>query len=341
MRHAIHIIHERKTEVYNVTIQKWFTHPIGLVVSSLVATMLWGSAVPIVKLSYGQLQIEKSDVFGQILFAGYRFAFAGLLLLIMVRVVGSIRNPQHAIVAGGDPSIHRPQLLGKRDQVLRITRLALVQTFLQYILFYIGIMYSSGIQGAILSGSASFFQMLFAQAMYRNEPFTKRKIIGLLLGFAGVFAVGFGQSGALHFQFGFGEICLLLSAAAGAFGNVLARHESRHMPVLALTAKQMFLGGLGLVIIGVVKRGVMPFHFHGVTIAIFIYLALVSALAFGIWNTVMKYNQVGKVSMYLFLIPVFGVILSSLILGETIHATVIAALASVVAGIIIVNRTTG
>ncbi|WP_339318908.1 DMT family transporter [Paenibacillus sp. FSL R10-2734] len=315
-----------------MTLQKWFTHPVGLVVSALTATILWGSAIPFVKLSYGQLHIAKEDMFEQILFAGYRFALAGFLLLVIVRIssYGAERKKRQAAEIAGVSS--------GRVSFWRISRLALVQTFLQYLLFYIGIMHSSGIQGAILSGSASFFQMLFAQAMYRNEPFTRRKIIGLLLGFLGVFAVGFGQGGGLHFEFGFGEVCLLLSAAFGALGNVLARHEARYASVLPLTGKQMLLGGLALAAIGIGKRGFLPFQFQTVSLIIFIYLALVSALAFGIWNMVMKYNQVGKVSMYLFLIPVFGVILSSIILGETIHLFVLAALASVVAGIIIVNR---
>lgn len=309
--------------------KRWFTHPAGIIISSLLATLLWGSAVPFVKLSYGKLQITQNDVFEQLLFAGYRFALAGLLLYLLLRIISWSQAGQNKAVT------IRHEKLG----VWRLSRIAFVQTFLQYVFFYIGIMNSTGIQGAIISGSASFFQMLFAHAMYRNEPFTKGKIAGLLLGFAGVFAVGFGQGGALHFQFGFGELCLLLSAAFGALGNVLARHESAKVSVLELTAKQMMLGGMGLAVIGIVKRGFMPFHFDVVTGVIFFYLAIVSAGAFGLWNMVMKYNQVGKVSMYLFLIPVFGVILSSFILGEAIHIGVLVALACVVSGIIIVNRT--
>ena len=53
----------------------------------------------------------------------------------------------------------------------------------------------------------------------------------------------------------------------------------------------------------------------------------------------MKYNKVGKVSMYMFFIPVFGVLLSSMILGEAIHSFVLLGLACVAAGIIVVNRT--
>ena len=43
--------------------------------------------------------------------------------------------------------------------------------------------------------------------------------------------------------------------------------------------------------------------------------------------------------MYMFFIPVFSVLLSSMILGEAIHSFVLLGLACVAAGIIVVNRT--
>ncbi|MNR66725.1 EamA-like transporter family protein [compost metagenome] len=52
----------------------------------------------------------------------------------------------------------------------------------------------------------------------------------------------------------------------------------------------------------------------------------------------MKYNSVGSTASYLFLTPVFGVILSALFLNETIGIAVIASLTAVCAGIIIINR---
>ena len=53
----------------------------------------------------------------------------------------------------------------------------------------------------------------------------------------------------------------------------------------------------------------------------------------------MKYNKVGKVSMYMFFIPVFGVLLSSMILGEAIHSFVLLGFSMCSQGIIVVNRT--
>ena len=48
------------------------------------------------------------------------------------------------------------------------------------------------------------------------------------------------------------------------------------------------------------------------------YMALLSALAFSIWSALLKHNPVGRVTIFNFLIPVFGVTLSAIFLGEDI-----------------------
>ena len=75
-------------------------------------------------------------------------------------------------------------------------------------------------------------------------------------------------------------------------------------------------------------------------VSMLIYLAFVSATAFSVWGTLIKYNNVSTVSVFGFMNPVFGVILSYLILSEKSPSGVLgtaAALVLVAAGIIIVN----
>jgi drug/metabolite transporter (DMT)-like permease len=303
-----------------VKAETWFRHPVGILISSLGATVLWGSALPIVKLSYAQLNMKQGDFFGQWVFAGYRFTMAGMILLLLSTMLGKSTN------------------IGKQRLPLsRLFRLGAIQTFMQYLLLYVGLSYSSGIEGSILVGSTSFFQILTARFMAPREKLIAAKWWGLAMGFAGIVVMGFGQSGGLHFHFGIGSVLLLASAVFGGFGNVLARQESMHESVISLTGKQMLIGGLGLLLVGGVNRGFTPYSFDGQTVGLLIYLSLLSAAGFALWNTVMKYNSVGRVSMYLFFIPVFGVILSAFILQEHVSSWVGLSLLLVVAGIITVN----
>ena len=71
-----------------------------------------------------------------------------------------------------------------------------------------------------------------------------------------------------------------------------------------------------------------------------IYMALLSTVSFSIWAQLLKYNPVGKVSIFGFSIPVFGVALSALVLKENIFTVQnLAALVLVSIGILIVNIT--
>ncbi len=301
-----------------VNTKRFFTHPLGVLVSAIFATFLWGSAFPFIKLSYAQLHIEHNAVGEQILFAGYRFFLAGIMLVLFLTILGKKMSFQ-------------PKTAGA------LVKIGMFQTFLQYICFYIGLSYSTGIQGAIISGTSSFFQIFMAHFFYKDDSLSLRKMLGVFVGFWGVVLVNM-TKGKLELNFGVGEWLLLCAAIFYSYGNILAKEGSRKMDVGYLTAYQMIIGSLGLLAIGIAKVGFMPFTFTVQTIGMLLYLSFLSAAGFLIWNTIMKYNKVGKISMYMFLIPVFGVMLSSFILGETIHSFVLLGLACVVAGIVIVNR---
>ncbi len=96
--------------------EKFFTHPIGVFIAAIVATFLWGSAFPFIKLSYAELGIQPQEVGEQILFAGYRFLLSGVMLLLFFKVLGK------------DMSFKK----GTGKQLIQI---GLFQTFLQYICF--------------------------------------------------------------------------------------------------------------------------------------------------------------------------------------------------------------
>ena len=76
---------------------------------------------------------------------------------------------------------------------------------------------------------------------------------------------------------------------------------------------------------------------HGV--AMLLYLAMVSAVAYSLWGMLLKYNPISKVAVFGFMNPVFGVILSALLLQEadSLGVMCIAALGLVCVGIYIVN----
>lgn len=282
--------------------------------------LLWGSAFPSIKIGYQLFHIDSADTGSQLLFAGYRFTLAGILVIL----AGSL--------------LQRRFLIPSRDSVSRVIRLSLIQTVLQYVLFYIGLAHASGITSSIVEASNVFFAILVASCLFRLEPLDSRKLMGCLIGFMGVVLINVaGESLSLHMSLA-GEGCILLSALSYAFSSVMIKRYSQLENPVTLSGYQFVCGGIILSAIGTCMGGKVT-GFGVFPVFLLLYLAFISATAYTIWGILLKYNPVGNVSIYGFMNPVCGVILSALLLNEkkSFQLSTIAALLLVCAGIWIVN----
>ena len=105
-----------------------------------------------------------------------------------------------------------------------------------------------------------------------------------------------------------------------------------------MTAYQLMFGGSVLTVAGFLMGGKIG-YVDGKSLALLIYMALLSAVAFTLWTVLLKYNPVGKVTIFGFSIPIFGSVLSAVFMGEKLFSWKnLAALLLVSAGIIMVNK---
>lgn len=109
-----------------------------------------------------------------------------------------------------------------------------------------------------------------------------------------------------------------------------------------LSGWQFVFGGAFMMAVSIIFGGHIPSaDLSGC--GMLLYLAFVSAAAFSIWGLLLKFNPVSKISVFGFMNPVFGVILSMLLLGENGNTNIFRTLLSlllVIGGIIIVNINT-
>jgi drug/metabolite transporter (DMT)-like permease len=288
------------------------------VVVCICATLccfLWGSAFPGIKYGYSLFDISSDNTGLQIIFAGLRFTLAGL----MVVVIGSLMN--------------RRMLLPKRESVLKIVHLSLLQTTGQYFFFYVGLAQTTGVKSSIIQATNVFIALFVAVVIYRQERPSRNKIIGSVIGFVGVVIIElYGQNAAYNNGnfVGVGEICVLLSTVAYAFSSVYIKKYSKDEMPMILSGYQFIVGGITLLAMGMIWSRFTPGEISltmnmdriigGMSktenVVIVLYLAAVSAIAYTLWGTLLKYNSVSKISVFGFLTPVFGVILSAAVLGE-------------------------
>lgn len=281
--------------------------------------LLWGSAFPGIKIGYVLFNIQANDIASKLLFAGYRFVLAGIFLLLLAQI-------------SGKSIVHN----SKRN-ILSLFLLGMVQTTFQYIFFYIGVANTTGVKGSVMNSTAVFFSVILAHYLYMNDKLTKAKALGCIVGFIGVILVNF-NSDLLQFSFSVtGEGFVVIAALFASIGAIYAKKLTESMDVVVITGYSLFIGGILLVILGEVSGGQVD-HFTLKSSINLIYLALLSSIAFTLWNILLKYNQVGRISVYNFLIPIFGSVLSAIFLGETIFEIKnVVALLFVCIGIWLVN----
>jgi drug/metabolite transporter (DMT)-like permease len=208
---------------------------------------------------------------------------------------------------------------------------------IQYIFFYIGLANTSGVKGTVLSGSNAFFAMLVACIIFRQEKLTVKKIIACLLGFAGIVVVNLE---GLDFNMNFtGDCFVIFSCIAYGISSVLIKRYSAYEDPVVISGYQFFAGGIVMMIIGAVMGGNVVVD-SGAAFGVLTYLAFLSAVAYSLWGVLLKYNPVSKVTIYSFTIPVFGVLLSNLMLAEQSNVeplNLILTLILICSGIIILN----
>ncbi len=269
---------------------------------ALLCCMLWGSSFPAIKSGYLLFGIAPDDIASKLVFAGWRFLIAGMLLVAYAACTGKAVRGLTRKAWG------------------QIAVLGLAQTTIQYVFFYIGLAHTTGVKSSIMNATGTFFSVLMAHFLYRNDRLSLGKALGCSVGFAGVMIVnlGNGLGGLFDFDFSLlGEGFVIIAAFVLAAGSIYGKRISQGLDPIVMTAWQLVIGGAALLVAGYASGGTLG-GFTVASSALLAYLAVLSALAISIWSLLLKYNRVSLITAFNFMVPVFGTMLSAVFLGESI-----------------------
>ena len=285
---------------------------------AIICCLLWGSAFPCIKIGYKMFHIASADASSQLLFAGCRFFLAGVLVLLL----GTSGNFKL-----------------KKTEIPMAMTLAVFQTILQYVFFYMGLAHATGVKSSIINGANSFLVIIIASLIFHQEKLTGPKILGCIIGFAGVVLVNLGGAGldmSFHWN---GEFFILISTVSAACSSAFIKKFSTKANPVLLSGWQFMMGGTVLIIMGKLMGG--KFQFEGIApMFLLLYMACISAVAYTLWSVLLAWNDVSKVAIFGFVNPLCSVILSALMLGEVKQAFNIGSLIALIlvcTGIYIVN----
>jgi len=295
-----------------------FQKPVWVVIFALTAAIAWGWAFPLIKVGFNAFGITADMTGSKMLFAGIRFAAAGLIVLSVARSNGR--------------SFRTSRLIDWRF----ILAFALMNTTLHYFFFYVGMSHSEGSRAAILNSLSTFLVVLLACACFKSDKLTSRKMLGCAVGFSGILALNLCGSESGRFTW-LGDGMIILNAICGATANLMTRGLSRRVDVFVGTGYSLTIGGLLLIIPGLVMGGTLP-NVNLLGIICLILLIAISAIGFALYNKLLSLNPVGKVAIYNSLIPIVGAVTSCLCLGEIFHPKYAIAGGLAALGIYIINK---
>jgi drug/metabolite transporter (DMT)-like permease len=262
---------------------------------AIITCLLWSTAYPFIKIG-----LEYST---PLHFAGSRFIIAGLMILPF-----TLR-----------PGEYIRMLKANKSLVIWVT---LLQTLINYTLFYIGMERVPGAIGAVIVGSQPFVTAIVSRILIRDERFTRAKVVTIILGLAGIVLVSAGRQG---FNFSVpaelaGIAMIFIANISTATSNVLISKNGKNMNPLVLSSFSLLIGGLLIFLFSFAVEDVpskpdFPLNYW----LVLIWLAFMSAFTFSKWYVLLKRPEVkvSELNLWKFIIPVFGAILSWIIVpGE-------------------------
>ena len=271
--------------------KKLATNKVFVICAAIFCCALWGISTPLVKIGYNY--IDASHVPSLLLWIGLLFIVSGFLTICFYSGISKkVAFPQKGSMNG-------------------IVIVSILQTVLQYALLYIGLSQTTSVKGAILKGTDVFFVVLVASFVFKSEKLTAKKLCACVIGFLGIIVMNL--NGLTFNSNPIGDGLVLLAVISYAFSVSVTKIFAQKENPIILCGYQMGFGGIILLLIGAVSHG--RFDFIGM-LPIFICLVLIYAVSYTLWTILLKYNPASSVSIYSFMIPVFGVLFSALLLSE-------------------------
>uniref|UniRef100_UPI0033408B4C DMT family transporter n=1 Tax=Castellaniella defragrans TaxID=75697 RepID=UPI0033408B4C len=272
--------------------------------------LLWASAFPATKFALRDCP--------PLVFLFMRFLFAGVLLVGLAYAQGERFR------------------LGRRDWAALILLAACNHAL------YLGISWtgmrelSSGLSTIIISASPILVSLLAIPLL--GERMTPRKLMGLLLGFAGVVFIVHGRidNGTDTLRGALLVACALLILS---LGTVIFKRVSVQMNLTGNLGLQVLLASAIMLPWSLAAESWRDVHFTANTVGALLWcVIMVSIGGYLLWFALLRATHASAASAWFFLTPPLGLLMGWLILGEQLEWHDFAGVLPVVIGIMLVTR---
>ncbi|MCB0747761.1 MAG: EamA family transporter [Ignavibacteriae bacterium] len=247
-------------------------------------------------------------------FAGLRTIIGGISLIALLFV---LKKP----------------ILPRRDLIKWIVPVGLVSTTITF-----GFMFSSpeftGAGIASVLGNSQPLTIIILASIFLNEKITLIKMIALILGMVGIILISIEAfMGDESYAF-IGAMLATGTSIGAAITAVLLKRLKPGSDLISFTGWQLIAGSIPLLAGSFFFESQSTFAWSGVFLGLVIFLGVIgTALTEIIWFWLLQKYDAGKLSLYLFLIPVFGLLIAFFVFGETLQILEIIGIVIVISAI--------
>ena len=284
---------------------------------SLLVMTLWGSLYPVVKLGYSVFGINGKAVPDILMFAGMRFVISGLAVSLFSLLKREKIAPP------------------KVNNIGFILLMGLFAVVLHYSCTYMGLTTTDSSKTALIKQLGALMYVCFAFLFFKDERFSVLKIVGAIIGFAGIVAINYTPAGI---RFSAGDLIIIAASFCTVTANIINKQCLKGVSPYWTTGISQFAGGLVLLVAAFVM-GATPLRFTWRSTLVFAYICVATVSSYTLWYYILKHNSLSKMFIIKFAEPLMACVFGAILLGENIfRLQYLLAFLLISTGIILGNR---
>ncbi|HEC75737.1 MAG TPA: DMT family transporter [Thermoplasmatales archaeon] len=266
-----------------------------------VSSALWGTSFPLTKMGLEEIS--------PLIFAFFRYLLASIFFIILSLFYKNFYkiNAKNFVILG----------------LLSVTLPTVFQN--------VGLQYTQAHITGFLQSTGPLYTVILA-SVFLKEKINIYKIFGIFIGLIGLYFI-ITPGGGGNF---YGNMLVLLSAVCYSIGGIIAKNLlNRGIKPMQVVAFSSIFGTIFLFPLTFFEKvGINAESYKYI-----LFLAIFTTfLAYFLWYSAMEKIEVSKLSFYVYLIPLFSLIFSRILIGEELRFLTILAGFVVVAGVAIAQK---
>jgi|Deesub1362A_J573_1020465.scaffolds.fasta_scaffold00018_31 drug/metabolite transporter (DMT)-like permease len=220
--------------------------------------------------------------------------------------------------------------------------LALTGVTLLYAVQFVAMEYTTATNSSILINTSVIFIAIMS-FLFLNEKFTRLKAFGVLISFTGVGLILSNGSLSLTELFGrdtfVGDVLMVLDGFIWAIYTITGKKLIGRYSPNTIIAVSFVIGALLLFPFAIYERLINPFFLSLTSWISILYLAILSSVvAYIVWFRALEVMNATNVAVFVYLIPLFTVVMAIPVLGEKIGIFTVAGGLLIMMGVYLTER---